>query len=182
VLCGLVAASLLWTTPAAAAEDTPAARRAAAEALVATVNQQMGIDKVMGNMQEMMQGQMLQLVQRNERLTPAQQERAAQVLGREMSAAMTDTMASIMPAVNAATIDLYVERFTLAELAELQRFYKSPLGTKAFAIMDDLPKLMQPMMQALQDAQPVIAQRIEAAIERLRLEGIDLSPPRGPPR
>lgn len=182
VLCGLVAAGLLWTTPAAAADDTPAARRAAAEALVATVNQQMGVDKMMGNMQEMMQGQMLQLVQRNERLTPAQQERAAQVLGREMSAAMSETMASIMPAVNAATIDLYVERFTLAELADLQRFYTSPLGTKAFAIMDDLPKLMQPMLQALQDAQPVIAQRIEAAVERLRLEGIDLSPPRGTPR
>lgn len=183
-LCGLLSAVLLWTAAPAAqpAEDGPEARRAAAASLVETVNQQVGADRMMGNMQQVLQAQMLQLVQRNGRLTPAQQERAAEVLSGEMSTVMSDTMTRIMPGVNAAMVDLYVERFTVAELTELQRFYESPLGLKAFAVMDDLPRLMQPMMQSLQDMQPVLSRRLEAAVERLRLEGIDLGPPGQAPR
>lgn len=182
--CGLLAVGMLWTTVLAAqpADDTPAARRAAAASLVEMVNQQVGADKMIGNMQQLLQAQMLQLVQRNERLTPAQQERAAEVLSREMSTVMSETMTGIMPGVNTAMIDLYVERFTVAEITELQRFYESPLGMKAFAVMDDLPRLMQPMMQSLQDMQPVLTRRLEAAVERLRLEGIDLAPAGQAPR
>jgi hypothetical protein len=70
-----------------------------------------------------------------------------------------------------------VQRFSLAELQELLRFYTSSLGRKSVNVMlDDMPQLMQPMMNSMQAQAPQLHKRMEAATERLRTEGIELKP------
>jgi hypothetical protein len=87
-------------------------------------------------------------------------------------------MGRLMPEVNAAMTRLYVERFTLAEIQAVRSFYDSPAGRKSMAVVaQDLPQLMQPLMQGLQAEAPKMQSRIEQAVQRLAAEGIALQPP-----
>jgi hypothetical protein len=81
-----------------------------------------------------------------------------------------------------AMTEVYATRFTLAEIRELQRFYTSETGQKSVTVMqDDLPRMMQPMMQTIQAQMPRLQQRIEAAMQQLRNEGIVLQDPQKKP-
>lgn len=70
-----------------------------------------------------------------------------------------------------------MQHFSLLEL-QIKRFYTSPLGRKSVedVMMEDMPRLMQPMMGTVQAQAPKLQQRMEAAADRLRSEGIDLKP------
>jgi hypothetical protein len=178
VAAALTTVLLLATGVAQAQSDTAEARRKAAEQLVRTVDQLSGPERMMGNVKGMMQGSLLQNVRNSSHLSAAQQERAADLMATEMTAAIGDLMKEMLPAVYAAMVDVYVQRFSLAEINALQRFYDSSAGRKATTVMiEDMPRLMQPMMQSLQAQGPRIEERMKGVIERLRAEGIDLKPP-----
>lgn len=180
---GLLSLALLAVCGAAQAQaDTPEARREAAAALVKTMDKLTGPERMMGTLRGAMQAPMMQGIRANNRLTPAQQERAGQVMVDTMVNATTEMMREVMPAMYTAMTEVYATRFTLAEIRELQRFYTSETGQKSVTVMqDDLPRMMQPMMQTIQAQMPRLQQRIEAAVQQLRNEGIDLQEPQKKP-
>ena len=179
-LRGLAATLLLaLCTAAQAVDDTPQTRRAAADRLVQTMDELTGPKRMMAGMQGMMQAPMQQALAQNPRLTPAQQQRASEVLSKAMTESLTETMGSVMPAVYGAMTQRYVERFTLAEIEQLNAFYGSAVVRKATVMsIEEMPRLMQPMMQSMQQIGPQIKQRMDAAAAELKREGIDLSPPK----
>jgi len=177
-------ALLLCTTcvTAFAQADTPEARHEAATALVKSMDKLMGPERMVGTLRGAMQAPMMQSIRANSRLTPAQQERAGQVMVDTMVDATTELMREVMPAMYGAMTQVYATRFTLAEIRELQRFYASEVGQKSVTVMqDDLPRLMQPLMQSMQAQAPRLQQRIEAAVQKLREEGIELQAPQKKP-
>jgi hypothetical protein len=178
----LAMALMLGSGAAWAQADTPDARREAASALVKSMDKLMGPERIMGSMRAAMQAPMMQGIRANKRLTPAQQERAGQVMVDTMVEATTDMLREVMPGMYAAMTDTYATRFTLLEIRELQRFYASEVGQKSITVMqDDMPRMMQPMMQTIQAQAPRLQQRIEAAVQRLRDEGIELQEPQKKP-
>ncbi len=171
----LLGLALLAGQPAFAQADTPEARRAVAQSLVKALDELSGPERSMRAVGATMRQAMQQQVAANPKLTPAQQQRAADVMSQEVMAALTETLKESMPALYTAMEDLYVQRFSLAELRELERFYTSATGRKSVSVMmDDMPALMQPMMRTMQGRAPMMQQRMEAAVERLRAEGIEL--------
>lgn len=175
----VMTASLLAISPAWAQSDTPQARRAVADALVKSVNEFAGPERIMKMMQTNTEAGALQQVRAASHLTVAQQERVAAVLSAEMTIAVSEMFKDLMPGMVELMTNPYVDRFSLAELQELQRFHTSPVGVKSMTVMmDDMPRVMQPMMQAVQAQTPRLVQRMQAAQAKLKDEGIDLAPPR----
>jgi hypothetical protein len=169
---------LLASTPALPGADTPEARRGAAEALVRSMDELMGADRMLTTMRATMEAPLLEGIRGNQRLTPAQQQRAADVLVDVMVATTRELLQDVMPLVQAAMTDVYVTRFSLAELEQLQAFYASSAGRKSVTVMvDDLPQLMQPMLARMQERTPELQRRLEGAVRQLRAEGIELGPP-----
>lgn len=174
-----LATCTLVSAPAWAQPDTPQSRRAAADALVKSINDFAGPERIMKMMQSNIEAATLQQVRSATHLTAAQQERVSTVLSAEMSAAMSDLFKEIMPGMIESITNLYVERFSLAELQELLRFHTSAVGVKSMTVMmDDMPRMMQPMMRTVETLAPRLAQRMQAVQARLKDEGIDLTPPR----
>ena len=175
----VMTASLLAISPAWAQSDTPQARRAVADALVKSVNEFAGPERIMKMLQTNIEAGALQQVRAASHLTVAQQERVAAVLSAEMTIAVSEMFKDLMPGMVELMTNLYVDRFSLAELQELQRFHTSPVGVKSMTVMmDDMPRVMQPMMQTVQAQTPRLVQRMQAAQAKLKDEGIDLAPPR----
>lgn len=179
VMRGVVVACTLGVCAGAWAQaDTFEARRTAALAVVKTLEALTGPERMMATMKGAMQAPILQQVRASTHLNITQQDRAAQVLVGELSAGMSELMQDVMPAVLTAMTEVYVERFTLAEIQDTQRFYESSAGRKSMSVMaDDMPRLMQPVMQTLQARAPQLQRRVQAAVERLKQEGIDLRQP-----
>jgi hypothetical protein len=175
----LLAASAIAVAPAWAQSDTPQDRRAVAEALVKSVSEFAGPERMLKTMQSSVEASLLQQVRAAAHLTPAQQERAAAALSAEMTAAMSDSLKDLMPGMLEVMTKVYVERFSVAELQELLRFHTSAVGIKSMTVMmDDMPRMMQPVMQNMQAQMPRMAQRMQAVQAKLKEEGIDLMPPR----
>jgi len=92
-------------------------------------------------------------------------------------------MKAMKPALYAAMTQLYTERFSVGEIEELQRFYASSVVRKATTLtMEEMPRLMQPMMAGMRDWAPKIQERMQAAQATLKAEGIDISPPQQQPQ
>lgn len=158
--------------------DSPEARKSAAEALIRSVDDLMGPERMLQGMRGAMQAPLLEGLRNHPRLSEAQKQRAAQVMGDEMGAAMGEMMTAFKPGLYAAMTQLYTERFSVAEIEELQRFYASPVVRKSTTLsMEEMPRLMQPLMAGMRDWAPKLQARMEAARATLRAEGIDLTPP-----
>lgn len=169
---------LLAGQPARAQADDTEQRLAAARQVVALMNEHTGPEKMLGAMKASLRAPLEQQLRSATHLTMAQRDRAADVMTAALSEGMGEVMARLMPEVNAAMTRLYVERFTLAEIQAVQAFYDSPAGRKSMAVVaQDLPQLMQPLMQGLNAEMPRMQARVEAALKRLADEGIALRPP-----
>lgn len=177
----LLVLALLAGRPAQAQVDTLEGRRGVAKALIKAMDELTGPERTIKATGGAMRQGLQQQLAAEKRLTPAQQERAVTVMSEEMTTALTEMLREVMPAMYTAMEDVYVQNFSLGELQELQRFYTSALGRKSVNVMmEDLPRLMQPMMGSLQAQAPKLQQRLEATAERLRAEGIDLKTPNKP--
>jgi hypothetical protein len=169
---------LLGSLPAQAQADDTEQRLAAAREVVALMNEHTGPEKMLGAMKAGLRAPLEQQLRSATHLTMAQRDRAADVMTAALSEGMGEVMARLMPEVNAAMTRIYVERFTLAEIRAVHAFYESPAGRKSMAVVaQDLPQLMQPLMQGLQAEAPRMQARVEAAVQRLADEGIPLRPP-----
>lgn len=174
----LTAAGLLAALPATAQTDDTERRLAAARQVVALMNEHAGPVQVMAAMKASMRAPLEQQLRSATHLTMAQRDRAAEVLTASLSEGLEELLTRLLPEVNAAVMRVYVERFTLAEIEQVRQFYDSAAGRKSMAVMaQDLPQLMQPMLQGLQAEAPKIQARVQAAVERLAAEGIALQPP-----
>lgn len=173
-----IAAGLLFLLAAVQAQaqaDTPDARRAAAKALVQVMDELTGPERMMGTMRAAMQGPLVQQIRTNTQLSAAQQERATEVMLSTMTESLTELMKEVVPGMYQAMTEIYVERFSLAEIEAVRSFYLSPAGRKSVTVVaEDMPRLMQPMMQNLQSQMPRLQQRVEAAQRQLEQEGITL--------
>lgn len=176
---GLVLAfSLVAAAAQAQAPETPQQRREAAQALVKTMDSLMGPERMMGAMRGAMQAPLEQQLRAASHLTLQQRDRAVAVLSEAMGSTLGEWMKEMMPSMYATMTDIYVERFSLGEIQELQRFYDTPAGRKSVTVMqEDMPRLMAPMMQSMQSRAPQIKERMEAAARQLAQEGINLKPP-----
>ncbi len=178
LLLVVACAASVPATAQAQAVETPQQRRAAAQALVKSMDSLMGAERMVQTMRGAMQAPLEQQLKSSSHLTFQQRDRALAVLGEAMATTMGEWAQEMLPGMYAAMTDIYVERFTLAEIEELQRFYNSTAGRKSITVMqEDMPRLMAPMMQNLQTRASVIKQRMDAAVERLAQEGIQLKPP-----
>jgi hypothetical protein len=175
LLLALATALCASTVVAQPAADTTEARMAAAEQLVRTLDDILGPEKLMQSMRNAMQAPLADGLRNHPSLSEAQKRRAAQVLGDELGAVMGDMMSAVKPSLHGTMIKIYAERFNLAELQELQTLYANPSLRKATLLSnEELPRLMQPMMVEMQQWQPRILARVNAAVTRLKAEGIDL--------
>lgn len=163
--------------------DTPETRKTAAEKLIQSVDDLMGPERMMQGMRGAMQAPLMEGLRNHPKLSDAQKKRAAQVMGDEMGGVMGEMMTAMKPALYAAMTQLYTERFSVGEIEELQRFYASPVVRKATTLtMEEMPRLMQPMMAGMRDWAPKIQERMQAAQATLKAEGIDISPPQQQPQ
>lgn len=170
--------ALAFAAPAAAQPDDTEARLAAARQVVALTNEYAGPDRMMAAMKAGMQQPLEQRLRSATHLTMAQRERAVEVLTGALSEGLGEMMARLIPEMNAGMTRIYAERFTLAEIEAVRRFYESPAGRKSMEVMaQDLPQLMRPVMQGMQAEMPKIQARTEAALQRLAAEGIVMQPP-----
>ena len=172
------ALTLLAGLPLAALADDTEARLATAREVVALMNEYTGPEKMVGVMKGAMRAPMEQQLRSASHLSMAQRDRAAEVLSGAMSDSLAEIKGRLMPEMNAAMTRLYVERFTLDELRAVRDFYASPAGRKSMTVVvQDLPQLMQPMMQGLQAETPKLQARVQQAVRQLAEEGIALEPP-----
>jgi hypothetical protein len=178
----VLALCLAFGQAAFAQTDTPESRREAAQALIKSFDDLMGPERMATMMKGSMNAPMQQALQAHPTLTPAQRQRAAQVVTDEMDPVMAEMFKQVMPAMYAAMTQMYAERFTLAEIQELQRVYTSPTVRKATVLgMEELPRLMQPMMGSFQQWAPKMRAASQRADQRLRAEGIVLDHAQGKP-
>jgi hypothetical protein len=158
--------------------DTPQQRRAAAQALVKSLDSLMGAERMVQTMRSAMQAPMEQQLRSASHLTFQQRDRALAVLSEAMASTMVEWAQEMLPSTYAAMTEIYIERFSLPEIEELQRFYTSAAGRKSMTVMqEDMPRMMAPMMQNLQARGHLIKQRMDAAVESLAKEGIQVKPP-----
>lgn len=178
-LATLTIALLIATGGNALAQaDTPQARAQVAQELVQAMDSLMGPERMKATLQSAIRAPMEAQLKQASHLTLQQRDRAVAVLADAMGAETSSLLADVMPSLYAAMREIYVERFTLAELRELRQFYESSAGRKSLTVMqEDMPRLMQPMMQMMQGRTPQLRQRIEAAVRQLQSEGIELQPP-----
>lgn len=175
----LITGWLLLASAVQAQPETAQQRRAAAQALVRSLDSLMGPERVMASMRGALQAPLEMQLKSASHLTLQQRDRAAAVLGDALALTMGEWMKEVMPGMYATMTDVYVERFTLAEIGEIQRFYDSSAGRKSATVMqEDMPRLMAPMMQTLQSRAPQIKVRMDAAMEQLKAEGIVVQPDR----
>lgn len=175
---GLLVLSLCIGQAALAQTDTPEARREAAVALIKSIDDLMGPERMAQMIKGSMRAPMVQALQGHPTLSPAQKERAAQVFTEEMDPVMAEMFKQMMPGMYAAMTQLYAERLTVSEIQELQRMYASPTMRKATVMaMEDMPRFMQPAMQSMGDMAQKFQGVAQRASERLRAEGIHLDPP-----
>ncbi len=168
----------LHTVVQAQVPETPQQRRAAAQALVKTMDDLMGSQRMVGAMRAAMQAPLEQQLRAASHLSLQQRDRAVAVLSDAMGSTLGEWVQDMMPSLYATMTDIYVERFTLAEIQELRRFYDSSAGRKSVTVMqEDMPRLMAPMMQNMQSRAPQLKERMDAAAQRLEQEGIRLKPP-----
>jgi len=168
---------MLLAGAAQAQPETPQDRRAAAQALVRSLDSLMGPERMLASMRGAFQAPLEQQLKSASHLTLQQRDRAASVLGDTMARTLGEWMKEMMPGMYATMTDIYVERFTLAEIVEIQRFYDSNAGRKSATVMqDDMPRLMVPMMQTMQARAPLIKERMDAAVQKLKEEGIVVQP------
>lgn len=114
----------------------------------------------------------MQGIRSNPRPTPAHPQRAAEVMVKTVVDA-TELMKELTPGVYAVMTEVYSERFTLGEIQAV------PAGRKSLTLMmDDMPRLTQPKVQSLQSRMPALQQHIQAVVQQLKVEGIDLEPPK----
>lgn len=95
------------------------------------------------------------------------------IMGRVMGEGMGPVAAVIEPAMRRGLVQAYARRYTAAELAELERFYATPLGarvaTDTLMIWMD-PEVMKASMAAMPEmmkVMPDLMKKLEAATAHL---------------
>lgn len=129
--------------------------------MIAQTNAQMA-----NQLPEMMRTYAAEAVRAQPDLTDEQRKHAMAVIDEKMPEAVAavrdlmndpkliDEMINAMPA-------LYARHFTVAEIQEMGRFYKTPLGAKTLKVMPQLTA------ESMQLGQQLVAPRIQALSERI---------------
>jgi|GEM_PF-5334913 len=169
----LVALSLLVTHVAQAQTDTHEARREAALALIESVEAVMGPKRVAQEWITTMQAPVVRALSNSQAFSEAQKRRALQVLEEELSGVMARMLSEFGPLIHHSVVTLYVQRFTAEEIKELQRLYSNPLLRRA-ALLNPQGTVTQIMTAGMQKWTPSFTQGIDAALNKLKNEGIDL--------
>jgi len=99
------------------------------------------------------------------------------IMNSVMMNGMVDVMADMEPAVREGLTDAYAEQYTADELARLNTFFATPLGTKYAA--NSMTIFMSPKMMAkMQESMPAMIEAMPALIGEVRGATAHLPPPR----
>jgi len=131
-----VVATLSLASAAMAQTADPAPSPAALEQ-ARHLMQTMHIDRMMDGAMGAMKSSLTEVMSRQ---LPADQRQNAVILQDAIWEEMRPVIAKMMESVPA----LYASNFTERELAEMDRFYSSPVGQ---SVLEKMPRLMQDMMQ-----------------------------------
>jgi hypothetical protein len=169
----IVGLAWAWCVAAAAQPAPGAEAKAVAEKLMALQMEVMRPADMAQRMGEQMKSQVVAaLRQQQPGREEAYYDRAAEIVARESNAASQQMLKEALPALQQDMIDMLTGRFTLDELNEMYRYQSSPTGRKAMAVVaQEMPRLMQPLMQRMMQGAPQLGERIGAALKK---EGYDL--------
>lgn len=111
-------------------------------------------------------------------LIAQQRTRVTDVFVKVMREDLTGYLDTAMPNMITAIESMYLKRFSKVELFELHRFITSDLGKKqAKVTLEDLPQLMEPIMQASAQMGQRMGPKLAAEFLKLESEGIRLKQP-----
>jgi hypothetical protein len=167
-----IALSLLVASPAAAQQPTPLAtppaspadraeRVRVADAIMTEANVGTMLDQMVPAMLEQM---MPSLVQGNS----GREDEIRRILSEELGGALRQAG----PAIITRSRDLYVERFTTAELTEMLAFNRSPTGRKATRLLPEIQ--VQMFAYGQQAGQAAVTAVLPRIIDRLKAANVKL--------
>lgn len=168
----VVVAALAFATPLAHAQSPVVDPRAVAAVkdlletmkyreMIVQTNAQMA-----NQLPEMLRSYAAEAVRAEANMTDEQRQKAMATIDEKMPEVVAavrelmddpkliDEMLNAMPA-------LYARHFTVAEIQEMGRFYKTPLGAKTLKVMPQL------MAESMQLGQQLVAPRLQALSERI---------------
>lgn len=155
------------TAPPAAAPTPPASpaeraeRQRVADAIMAEANVASMLDQMVPAMLDQM---MPSLIQGNS----GREDEIRRILSEELSGALKQAG----PAIITRSRDLYVERFTAAELNEMLAFNRSPTGRKATRLLPEIQ--MEMFAYGQQAGQAAVTAVLPRIIDRLKAANVKL--------
>ena len=163
-----LALCLLLAAPVAAQQATPpispadrAERERVADAIMAEADVTSMLDKMVPTVLDQM---MPTLVQGNS----GREDEIRQILSEELGGALKQAG----PAIVTRSRDLYVERFTAAELNEMLAFNRSPTGRKATRLLPEIQ--MEMFAYGQQAGQAAVTAVLPRIIDRLKAANVKL--------
>jgi hypothetical protein len=147
------------TPPASPAERAERAR--VADAIMAEANVASMLDRMVPAMLDQM---MPSLIQGNS----GREDEIRRILSEELGAALKQAG----PAIITRSRDLYVERFTAAELNEMLAFNRSPTGRKATRLLPEIQ--MEMFAYGQQAGQAAVTAVLPRIIDRLKAANVKL--------
>ena len=149
----------------ALAQDTDlVARREMAAKVVQANMQALDAEKMLASIAESMKVNMVSVFKRS---IPNQSAdyyaNAAEVAARNLTPSLNAFMLELMPSMLENMADRYVQKFTTQELAELAKINEIPIVRRASTItLESMPKVMEPMTQALLQHAELLARLTQA--------------------
>jgi hypothetical protein len=172
-ICIVFLSALMFNFAVAQTDEASEKRRIAKEILTETMGEA-DFKKMPQQLAPVLMDQFKAVFQRqNPPLSAQQVARISEVFGKIIIEDLDSYMTSAMPVLSNTMEAFYVERFSLEELKEVHRFHSSPVGKKQMRVtMEELPRLMAPIMSQAQNIGPRIAPRMQQAIRQLQAEGV----------
>jgi hypothetical protein len=165
--------ALMLNVAVAQTDEASEKRRFAKEILSATMSEA-DLKKMTQQLAPVLMDQFKAAFQKQTpQISTQQVNRISEVFGKIIIEDLDAYMTSALPLIASTVEAFYVERFSLEELKEVHSFQTSPLGKKQMRVtMEELPRMMAPIMSQAQNIGPRIAPRLQDAIRQLQAEGV----------
>lgn len=153
-------------------------RRAAAQRLVAVLDEVTGLTRTLGKVDDMEEGTRKTLddaLRRSTHLTILQRQRAEQVLGAAFNEILGTFFQELTLQVLQAQTEAYAAKLSVAEIDAARQFLESASGRRATQVMmDEMPNLSRLVIWRVETLRVRASGRLKQAEEQLKREGISL--------
>ena len=164
-ILAIAAAAALW--PGMAVADTSAAKDLD-PALVAAAERLLEATKVAEVAEDLFEQQIAEVMGHLQRGQPEMPGRAFDIIEEELEATTPEVIEEMM----AVSVEMYVERFTAAEMDEIAAFYLTPVGAKALRELRSLSH--SGARKGNEIGQRLGREAAQRAFARIKAEGLDV--------